>query len=218
MSLFATALRFATVETLRGQTIAGAHVYDTAGDIGPSDADVARAAIVVETAESLGRRFVLSITLSVMVRDVAVSETGDAAIVWQTAPATPATERALDLMAHQIVVALALEDTPFAMLGAVPDLDQLRIAPVVAGLALRALTVPIDGTSRLGGFVSYLEACEPADAAFFKSALSSPSAVDIGDLGLSCGVTAHHADVMLATGSQGSAVVENPKSRRRKAP
>ena len=115
MSLTLLAARTAAVEALRGQTWAGDLVFDGAGEIADTDANLPRFAITVESGGVQANQASLVLTLALLQRLPAVNAAGEEiGYAWQVPYTAPAMERALDCFATTVMRKLADASSPWA--------------------------------------------------------------------------------------------------------
>lgn len=110
MALTDLALRTAAIEALRGRTIAGDTIIDTAGSIGDSEANAPRFSVVVASIAATDKVSTMAISLGVWKRDI-VPQQDEAGNVgyfyaWMPAALDAAAQLALDVLEHQVISAL----------------------------------------------------------------------------------------------------------------
>lgn len=199
MSLPAFALRLAARQTLLGSTWAGDNVLDTSGLIVETGRDEPQLSIVIETAWVSQRRVCLSLTLALHGRFLIDGENGEAQPAWVVAGADAASERALDILAHQSLDALRNGGGDWGkVLRGLASIESVRHERGEPGVAQRVVVLELEAegepaasvNAKWRALLDELDAAGPRLAAE-KSAVAvmlGKGAIDSAALGLSVGV------------------------------
>lgn len=189
IALVALAARVAAIEALRGATIAGDVVVDTAAlALPPSAEDKARCAIVVGADRYDGQAITLQITLSVFQRLLGP----DNRVGWYVPIPSADTARVLDVLAAQVedVLTKGESDWARAFRACMIDLPTFEFARL-EGVAQCAGMLRFGAPGAVPSSVAdEIEAgCESSGTMRLTFAALAGVAASPADLGLSCGIT-----------------------------